>query len=231
MQSPASPLFAVSRRATSVAGDSWASPLCPVLRRTTGFSIPRIRRRPAFLWIGHSRHPLSGIQQFACSDVGQDPTRGFPLKTAGMTEGEDGTARRRGGGQRGAGRPKGRGNTCKALFRSFPTSFIGNPGFCLFWRLPRSHPWIPAKNCGNDRRGRREDQKRDGKDRRGAGRPEGRGPDRRGPAGPKGGRAGQMTAWRQSWQSRERFWYRRYVVTPSRPSLFSIANGPKLTQA
>ena len=45
----------------------------------------------------HSRHLLSGIQPFACSAVGNGPTCGFPLKTAGMTEGVRGNDR--GGGQ------------------------------------------------------------------------------------------------------------------------------------
>ena len=36
--------------------------------------------------------------------------------------------------------------------------FIGNPAFCLFRRRQRSHLWIPAKNCGKDRRGLREGQ-------------------------------------------------------------------------
>ena len=188
-----------------MAGDSWASPLWTALRRTTGFSIPRIRRRHAFLWIGHSRHPLSGIQHFACSDIGEDSTRGFPLKTAGMTEGEDGTARRgrredqKGGGKDRRGRGtarrgrgtarRGRENTSKALFRSFPTSFIGNPGFCLFRRRRRYYLWIPAKNCGNDRGGRRDGQKGE------AGRPE-RGRERQKGArdGQKGARDGQKGA-------------------------------------
>ena len=49
---------------------------------------------------------------------------------------------------------KARLSFCHSL--SFPTLLIGNPAVCLFRRRQRSHLWIPAKNCGNDRGGARE---------------------------------------------------------------------------